>query len=208
MPEIGGAERGAVAAGAGAEHEHLAFDVDLAGVRGAAPGTGAAAGAAGGGVAAAGGADAAVLALAPDAGCDGAAVAAAESSTTIRVPSLTLSPTLTWTSLTTPAAGEGTSIVALSDSSVTSESSAATVSPGFTKTSMTGMSLKSPMSGTLTSIVPFMVPPRLRLSPLRCPRKDARASRAKPRPEGRVSERGWRPTPRRNASDTTSRRPQ
>jgi hypothetical protein len=27
------------------------------------------------------------------------------------------------------------------------------VSPGFTKTSMTGMSLKSPMSGTLTSIV-------------------------------------------------------
>ena len=52
-----------------------------------------------------------------------------------------------------PAAGEGTSIVALSDSSVTSESSAATVSPGFTSTSMTGTSLKSPMSGTLTSIV-------------------------------------------------------
>ena len=75
----------------------------------------------------------------------------AASSTTISVPSLTLSPSLTLTSFTVPAAGAGTSIVALSDSSVTSESSAATVSPGFTKTSMTGMSLKSPMSGTLTS---------------------------------------------------------
>ncbi len=69
------------------------------------------------------------------------------------MPSLTLSPTFNFTSLTTPAAGDGTSIVALSDSSVTSESSAATVSPGLTNTSMTGMSLKSPMSGTLTSIV-------------------------------------------------------
>ena len=54
----------------------------------------------------------------------GAGCAAAVSSTTISVPSLTLSPTLTLTSLTVPAAGEGTSIVALSDSSVTSESSA------------------------------------------------------------------------------------
>ena len=52
-----------------------------------------------------------------------------------------------------PAAGEGTSIVALSDSSEISESSGFTVSPGFTNTSMTGMSLKSPMSGTLTSKV-------------------------------------------------------
>ena len=70
-----------------------------------------------------------------------------------------------------PAAGDGTSIVALSDSSVTSESSAATVSPGFTKISMTGMSLKSPMSGTLTSIVAhcIVLPSRLRLPPLRCP---------------------------------------
>ena len=54
---------------------------------------------------------------------------------------------------TVPAAGAGTSIVALSDSSVTSESSAFTASPGLTKTSITGTSLKSPMSGTLTSIV-------------------------------------------------------
>ncbi len=44
-------------------------------------------------------------------------------------------------------------MVALSDSSVTSESSAFTASPGLTNTSMTGTSLKSPMSGTLTSIV-------------------------------------------------------
>jgi hypothetical protein len=68
------------------------------------------------------------------------------------VPSPTLSPSLTRTSLTVPAAGEGTSIVALSDSSVTRESSAFTASPGLTNTSMTGTSLKSPMSGTLTSI--------------------------------------------------------
>src|SRR6266576_674662 len=82
-----------------------------------------------------------------------AAPVAAPSSVRITLPSLTLSPTLTLSSLTVPAAGEGTSIVALSDSRVTSESSAFTVSPGLTKTSMTGTSLKSPMSGTLTSIV-------------------------------------------------------
>ena len=69
-----------------------------------------------------------------------------------RLPSLTLSPTLTFISFTTPATGAGTSIVALSDSSVTSASSALTCRPAFTSTSMTGMSLKSPMSGTLTSM--------------------------------------------------------
>src|SRR6185503_16692125 len=85
--------------------------------------------------------------------CAGAAASAACSSVRIRWPSLTLSPTLTPTDLTVPAAGAGTSIVALSDSSVTSESSALTASPGLTRTSMTGTSVKSPMSGTLTSIV-------------------------------------------------------
>src|SRR3954463_8285647 len=70
----------------------------------------------------------------------------------ITLPSLTLSPSLIRTSVIFPANGDGTSIVALSDSSVTSESSALTLSPAFTSTSMTGMSLKSPMSGTLTSI--------------------------------------------------------
>src|SRR5205085_1688671 len=79
--------------------------------------------------------------------------AACVSSVNISAPSLTLSPTLSLTSLTTPEDGDGTSIVALSDSSVISESSAFTASPGFTNTSITGTSLKSPMSGTLTSIV-------------------------------------------------------
>src|ERR1700682_348086 len=80
-------------------------------------------------------------------------VAASASSVTMTLPSLTLSPSLTLTSLTTPAEGEGTSMVALSDSSVTSESSALTLSPALTRTSMTGTSVKSPMSGTLTSTV-------------------------------------------------------
>src|SRR5438552_5004981 len=65
----------------------------------------------------------------------------------------TLSPTLTRSSLMTPASEEGISIVALSDSSVMREASLATRSPGFTRTSMTSMSLKSPMSGTFTSII-------------------------------------------------------
>src|SRR5258706_2476634 len=68
-------------------------------------------------------------------------------------PLETLSPTLTRSSLTTPASEEGFSIVALSDSSVMREASLATRSPGFTRTSMTSMSLKSPMSGTFTSII-------------------------------------------------------
>src|SRR5258706_9984226 len=68
-------------------------------------------------------------------------------------PLETLSPTLTRSSLTTPASEEGISIVALSDSSVMREASLATRSPGFTRTSMTSMSLKSPMSGTFTSII-------------------------------------------------------
>src|SRR6185436_10531952 len=90
----------------------------------------------------------------------GGAVAspAVVSSVSSNAPSLTLSPTLTASDLTTPAAGAGTSIVALSDSSVTSESSTLTVSPGLTRTSITGTSVKSPMSGTLTSIVLIVSP--------------------------------------------------
>ena len=53
-------------------------------------------------------------------------------STRIGVPSETVSPTLTSSELTVPAAGAGTSRVALSDSRVTTGSSAATVSPGAT----------------------------------------------------------------------------
>ncbi len=55
------------------------------------------------------------------------------------VPSEISSPSLTLSSLTTPATDEGTSIVALSDSSVTRPWSLLTVSPGLTRTSMTGM---------------------------------------------------------------------
>ena len=69
------------------------------------------------------------------------------------VPIDTLSPTFATTSATAPAIGDGTSIVALSDSSVTSGCSAFTTSPGFTRTSMIGISLKSPISGTFTSIL-------------------------------------------------------
>src|SRR6266542_5519728 len=83
-----------------------------------------------------------------------AAAAAPVLSVRMTLPSLTLSPTLTFNSLTVPADGAGTSMVALSDSSVTSGSSGFTASPGLTKTSMTGTSLKSPMSGTLTGTVP------------------------------------------------------
>src|SRR5215831_6032108 len=81
----------------------------------------------------------------------GLAAPSAASRTRITLPSLTLSPTLARSSFTVPALGAGTSIVALSDSSVTSGSSGLTASPALTSTSMIGTSLKSPMSGTLTS---------------------------------------------------------
>ena len=71
------------------------------------------------------------------------------------LPSLTRSPTLTFSSATLPLKGEGTSIEALSDSSVTSGCSGLMVSPGFTMTSMIGTSLKSPISGTRTSATPL-----------------------------------------------------
>ena len=90
----------------------------------------------------------------------GAATAPSVSTVSRTLPSLTLSPTFTLSVLTRPAIGAGTSIVALSDSSVTSGSSAFTRSPGFTKISITGTSVKSPMSGTLISVVAPMSPPR------------------------------------------------
>src|SRR6476469_2665481 len=71
--------------------------------------------------------------------------------TMITRPSDTVSPTATRSSVTVPATGAGTSSVALSDSSVTNGSSAATVSPAATWISITGMSEKSPMSGTVIS---------------------------------------------------------
>ena len=84
------------------------------------------------------------------AGAVGAAGAApAPSSIASTSPLLILSPTLTFSSFTTPPADDGISIDALSLSIVTSDCSAAIVSPTFTSTSMTSTSLKSPMSGTL-----------------------------------------------------------
>ena len=87
-----------------------------------------------------------------------AGVSAALSSSRIRLPSVTLSPTLTLTSLTVPAAGDGISMDALSDSSVSSESSGLTVSPAWTSTSITSTSLKSPMSGTFISCMGMSLP--------------------------------------------------
>ena len=93
------------------------------------------------------------------------------SSTTITVPSETVSPTLTFTSLTVPAAGLGTSIVALSDSSVTSDCSFSTlIADLHARLSMTGMSLKSPISGTFTS--------------LQCRRRSQRARQPEPARRG------------------------
>src|SRR5262245_24631772 len=102
--------------------------------------------------------DAAVGTAKGAAGAAGGAAAGAAPATPVvsassRLPSLTLSPTFAFSSLTVPAAGDGMSIVALSDSSVTSGSSGLTLSPGLTRTSMIGTSLKSPMSGTRTSSV-------------------------------------------------------
>jgi hypothetical protein len=76
---------------------------------------------------------------------------AAASSTTITEPCLTLSPSLTLISLTTPAWLDGISMEALSDSTVISDCSALTVSPGLISNSITATSSKSPMSGTLMS---------------------------------------------------------
>src|SRR5271166_4211230 len=73
------------------------------------------------------------------------------------VPWLTLSPTLTSTFSTVPPEGAGTSIVALSDSSDTSGSSALTGSPSFTWISTIGTFLKSPISGTVTSVAVMAV---------------------------------------------------
>src|SRR5262245_26850859 len=81
----------------------------------------------------------------------GSALAAASElaeSTRMGEPFDTLSPTLIFSSLTTPALGDGIAMGTLSDSSVMSDCSLVTASPGLTRTSMTSTSLKSPMSGT------------------------------------------------------------
>jgi len=113
-------------------------------------------GAGAGFVAAGAGAGAAAGAAAAADFVAGAAVSAVSSSVRISVPWDTLSPGFRLSAFIVPADGEGMSIVALSDSSVTSESSLFTTSPGLTNTSITGMFLKSPISGTLTSTILLM----------------------------------------------------
>ena len=91
------------------------------------------------------------------------AAAPSASSISSSEPSLTLSPSLTFSSFTTPACDDGISIDALSLSTVSSDCSALTVSPGLTSSSMTSTSLKSPMSGTFTSTNAMVLSPFLLL---------------------------------------------
>ena len=106
------------------------------------------------------GAAVAAGAAAAGAGAKGAGATAPESapapapstsSTKTSAPCATLSPKLTFSSLTTPAWLEGISIDALSLSTVIKDCSSLMVSPTFTISSMTVTSSKSPMSGTLIS---------------------------------------------------------
>src|SRR5471032_304638 len=117
--------------------------------------TGAAA--AGAAAAAATGADAtaAGAAAAGAAAATGAAAPPVAVTTSSGEPSCTLSPTLTLMAVTTPAWLDGISMLALSDSTVISDWSTLIVSPTLTINSMTSTSLKSPMSGTLTSTGPL-----------------------------------------------------
>ena len=82
----------------------------------------------------------------------GVTAAPATSSISTSEPSLTLSPSCTLSSFTTPAWLEGISIEALSDSTVIRLCSARTLSPGLTMSSITVTSAKSPISGTLISM--------------------------------------------------------
>ena len=86
----------------------------------------------------------------------GAAAGALTASTPSRIanksPILILSPNLTLSSFNTPACDDGISIEALSDSTVIKDCSTLMASPDLTKTSITATSLKSPISGTFTSI--------------------------------------------------------
>ena len=116
MAEVGGAEGRRIAAGPGAEHQHVAVEVGRAGER---RGRGAARsdrGAAGAALPLAAGAAARSAA-------GGVALAAAASSTRIALPCETLSPSLTFSSFTTPPADDGISIDALSLSTVISDCS-------------------------------------------------------------------------------------
>ena len=145
--QIGGAERGGIAAGTGAEHDDAGIRCRPCGRwrprlaaqvacglgrrrRDTAASATRPASLAAGGAAAAGAAAAARLGVRGGFRFRGSRPP----------PSDSVSPTLTFNSFTTPAAVDGTSIVALSDSSVTRPWSLATVSPTATSTSITGTS--------------------------------------------------------------------
>src|SRR5690606_33583334 len=115
-----------------------------------AAGLGSGAGAAGAGAGPGAGTGFGAAAPCPSPGC--AAACPSPSSTTSTLPSETLSPTLTRSSTTRPAADDGISIDAFSLSTVTRLCSRPISSPSDTSTSMTSTSSKSPMSGTRTSI--------------------------------------------------------
>ena len=89
----------------------------------------------------------AVGAAATSATACGAGAEPAVSNTNIGEPVVTLSPTFTKTSFTTPASGAGTSIEALSPSTLIIDWSTAMVSPTLTITSVTVTS-SPPISGT------------------------------------------------------------
>src|SRR5260370_17962368 len=91
-------------------------------------------------------------------GAAGAAPFTPVANVRMRLPSDTLSPSLTLSSEIVPPTGEGTSIVALSDSSEITGSPGFTVSPVFTNTSMIRISLNSPSSGTHTSLYHHPLP--------------------------------------------------
>src|SRR5450830_59254 len=95
---------------------------------------------------------AATAAVAVGAGAGAAAAALLASTNSSTEPSATLSPTLIFNSFTTPAVLDGISMLALSDSTVISDCSTLMVSPTLTSNSITSTSLKSPISGTLTSL--------------------------------------------------------
>src|SRR3569623_34962 len=107
----------------------------------------------------AGAADAAAEEAAEEDGCAASCLASDASASSSRLPSATLSPSLTRISLTTPATLDGISMLALSDSTVTKDWSTSIRSPALTSNSMTSTSLKSPMSGTITSTMLIALAP-------------------------------------------------
>src|SRR4051812_43334483 len=104
----------------------------------------------------------ALATLGPVAFGSGGAASSAASSSTMKIvaPTFTFSPDLTRSSLMTPLTDEGTSMVALSVSSSSTAWSRCTVSPAWTSTrTMSPDSMFSPSSGSVNSVIVFLVSP-------------------------------------------------